>query len=461
MDDTTVDSFIRKASGRNPSPIGRRAKTVTVGPLTDEEFDRAQAALHEKRIGFIPGAQYSAEYRTPWLLRSLGAAVTILPRYADQAVSAALPPMLSLDLIRSARRRFDGDEELRRQFGQIARAALADRDSGKPSTFLVLEAMSTFLVRRQVFFRHLSTEDFNVLHARGLVRPWRTPTREDVIVPRLPELLAAELAACLAEDLQTQIDKHGPAQAADWLVATTSRLPMRDVIGAQTILDAAEAAGTAPLGLVTQLLSARPHAETVKPGTRVAAHIPGAGILDITFGENGALTLRHGGHEEVIEGDGTPNTFYADFESWLILSHFAGIPAEVHSESGTSAGRLDPMLLSEVGSSPIVLRRPGNNPDMNGFLAHDIPGHGTIACYNRGIIEPITFSILEFLSREGERTEDWIDEAVERGSIPLLSRIDIALRELGRTANPAAPWARAIRKARVSPALAKIPDLLH
>jgi dsDNA-binding SOS-regulon protein len=458
MDDTTVESFVTKSGGRNASPIGRRSRHITVDALSDREFERAQAALLNHRIGFTAGAQYAAEYRAPWLLRTMAASTILLPRYKDETVQAALPPMLSLELIGRARDRFGNDEELGRLFGQIAQALLDDRRSDKPSVELMLRAMNILVVRRSTLLRHLSETELNGLVSRGLLRRARTAAREAVLIPRLGELLASELAAAVGQELEHELSKRSPTEAADWLIATTATLPMGDIIGAQAILDASQALGGMPLGLVSKLLSAKPRQEAVKPGRYAMIPIPDAGVLDLIVKEDGVVVMRHDGEETVLE-DGEPLNFYADFESWLLLSHFAGIPAEVHTEAGSA--RLDPALLMEVGSSPIVLRRPGSDPRFNSVLSHAIPGQGDIACHKRGIVEPITFSILKFLSHEGERAEDWMDEALERNSLPLIGRIDIALRQLGSSANLAAGWARAVLAHKIGPAVQAFPELSH
>ncbi|WP_208646328.1 hypothetical protein [Mesorhizobium waimense] len=56
--------------------------------------------------------------------------------------------------------------------------------------------------------------------------------------------------------------------------------------------------------------------------------------------------------------------------------------------------------------------------------------------------------------------EEWIDEAIERQSLPLLGRVDIALRLIAaRGSTEAAHWADAIRKTRVQPAFKGFPQL--
>ena len=95
----------------------------------------------------------------------------------------------------------------------------------------------------------------------------------------------------------------------------------------------------------------------------------------------------------------------------------------------------DPAILLEVGACPIVLRRPTSVPGLDAVLTHEVPGHGSIVCHKAGIVEPVTLSIFRFLISEGLASEDWLGQAVRQGSLPLLARIDIALRVVSETAD--------------------------
>jgi hypothetical protein len=112
-----------------------------------------------------------------------------------------------------------------------------------------------------------------------------------------------------------------------------------------------------------------------------------------------------------------------------------------------------PLILLEVGTCPMVLRRPGSDADKNPILTHEVPKHGSIVSHEAGIIEPVTLSILGFLSSEEDEPEEWVEEAVRRNSLPLLARIDIALRQLSKVANAKrAQFALRMRKDLIRPA---------
>jgi hypothetical protein len=65
------------------------------------------------------------------------------------------------------------------------------------------------------------------------------------------------------------------------------------------------------------------------------------------------------------------------------------------------------------------LRRPV------GHLVHKREGHGEVLCEENGVAAPMMPSIL--LMGGWQELDDWIDAALARRSLPLLSRIRIAL----------------------------------
>jgi hypothetical protein len=118
--------------------------------------------------------------------------------------------------------------------------------------------------------------------------------------------------------------------------------------------------------------------------------------------------------------------------------------------------RIDLPLLGKVGTCPHVLRRPDTLMQGHGVLTHQIKGYGEVVCHAAGIVEPITFSLFKMLSTEGREQEAWIQDALDEGSLALLTRVDIALREMAKLADDVKrPWAEKVRSERIAPALEK------
>ncbi len=96
---------------------------------------------------------------------------------------------------------------------------------------------------------------------------------------------------------------------------------------------------------------------------------------------------------------------------------------------------------------------------MSGVLgSHDLKDHGSIVCHNSGIVEPITLSILKFLSTTDMDTNEWLEEALARESLPLTVRLDIVFRHLAEGGDKA-DWAKRMIEQRIKPALSGFPAL--
>ncbi|MHB1529882.1 MAG: type I restriction endonuclease [Acidiferrobacteraceae bacterium] len=457
MDDSVAEQIVSTSGGRSASAIGRRAQRVTVGPLNDHEFDAAQRVLSERRIHLMHGAYATPEFRQPWVLRAISARVLDQINHADESLSVVLPSLLGLELIGQARRRFT-DEKLRRLFQAIATALLIDTKDQTRDHALMLESTEVYLVRRETIKQHLEESELQWLIDHGFLRPAMHAANEPVLYVRVPELLASEAARLLADELVT-LTRKDRQHAAAWISGAAGNLPLGDVIAAQAIFDAAQQTDSLPFGLIQALLETPPKRESVAPGARMAAHIPGVGMVDLTFNADGTAAVDIGGQSHVIDlgEDGLSDT-YSNIYEWLILSHLAVMPFAMETADGLE--RVDPQILMIVGTADIVLRKPGGDPDMRGVPTHDLPGIGSIVCHKAGIIEPITYSIFAFLAREGSSANGWIEQAIALASMPLLGRIHIALLQISSFADKAlAVWAQNTLANTIAPAFKVLPDL--
>lgn len=456
LDDTVAEQLVLTPNRRGPSAIGRRAQRVTVKPLDDPEFEAAQSVLWKHRIGLMHGAGLEAELRQPWVLRAMCEPLLDALRDAEPDRGILLPPLLSLDLVQHARARFD-DPNLRRWFNGIARATLAEAIDQSRDLSLKLESIDVNVLRRETLLQHITSDDLGLLIDRGFLKPAMHTSDEAVLYVRLPELLASELALLLAKEL---INRRKAVQddVATWLAGAASNLPMGDVIAAQAILDAVQKPEGLSFDLIRALIDKPPQRERVRRGTRFAANFPGVGQIEIITkgGGKGEVVVRGQVHEIDID-EGSDET-YGQFHPWLILSHLAGMPFIM--EGDDDARRVDPFILLKIGSADIVLRAVSADRNMRRVPTHDLPGIGSIVCHAAGIIEPITLSILRYLSRDGEDHDAWIDAAIESKSMPLLARVHIALLQISSEADEdRATWASHTLETKVRPAFKFFPPL--
>ncbi|PBB91718.1 hypothetical protein CK215_15775 [Mesorhizobium sp. WSM3864] len=460
LDDTVTQRLTMNETSRKATNIGRRASIVELNALDEREFRLAVNLLLDRRIGLMQGAESATEYRVPWVLRSLVSEIVADPKYADQTLIAGLPPLMGMDLLHKARMRFEGQDDVRHSYQALADAVLKDaEDAGRP-TATALQSLEAFVVRRQTLLKYMSSTELTELIGKGFAKLSTNEDNDSVVIARLPELLASEIALHLAGQLKQRMSDS--KAAASWLIRRCAQIPLGDIIGAQALFDCVEMGGSIPLNFIGHMLSTKPRAEKLKPGMKLAMSHPDAGRINLTIQANGKVVVEGRGIREILEmEDFDEGDLYADMDSWMILAHIAGHPFIIQSPEGPIIGRADPMLLTEIGTAPMALRRPIQDKTMGSVPMHHVEGHGAIVCHDAGIVEPITFSILKFLSVERENAEEWIDEAIARLSLPLLARIDIALRSIAaRGSTKAAHWADSIRKAKIQPAFKGLP-LLH
>lgn len=428
FDDSAVHRILESKGGRDQSKIGRRAVRIVVDRMSDAEFRAAVNMMSDMRIWLMRGAQSARELRFPWALRMRAWSVMQNADFDDPNWRVSLAPLMGLEMIAHAREAFPG-QELRHQFHEIAKAVLHDARSRKRPIALVLQSMGVFMVRKKKLAKRLTDATIKTLVKDGYLKPAMQPSGEPVLIVRLPELLASELAAVIAHEL-SQSELSDPATAAKWLAGASSNLPLGDVVTAQAILDAARSGFGLSLNLVFALAETRPTLQTVQPGTRFATYQQGIGLVDFTVAEDGSLLVEANGKHGRIELDPEeiPGEMYHDFQSWMILSHLAMVPSVARIDGVDE--RIDTAILLEVASAPVVLRSVGPELEFNAVRVHDVPGEGSIVCHLEGIVEPITFALFKFFYREFRVAADWIHEACQRNSLALVARVQIALQYL-------------------------------
>ncbi|MDD5296546.1 MAG: hypothetical protein PHU46_06490 [Rhodocyclaceae bacterium] len=459
LDDSLTRSITLNETGRKKTRLGRNAAVVTVSRLDDKEFKFACEALDRVNMRFIPGAETSGEYRTPWLLRAI-AADSQVPACSGESLVAVLPPLMGLGLIANARQRFS-DDDLRAGYRKLAKCILKDtKDTSRPA-HLVLESMMIYVVRSKTAKTELDHEEIGTLRKSGAAKRTIHASNEDVIIARLPEAMAAELAGVMAKALLERMTSN-TAKAAKWLLEKAIRLPMGDVVAAQAIIDAAEIRQGIPLAFLNELLKDQPRKEMVNPGTRAAMYWPSLGTVGLRFNEDGSV-VAYGPGGISMKLDMSPEeqgdmSMQVGGQGWLVLSHLAGLQLLAIGHDGQLVGSATPALLLEIGSCPVPLRRPSALEDELGLWTHDVPGQGEVVCHRSGIVEPITLALLNAIVRmEVDEADDWIVEMMQRKSFPLLARTDIALRQITRFADKEkACWAQRTLDRIVGPAIALV-----
>jgi hypothetical protein len=159
IDAVVAEQITRQRTGRGSSALGRRAKRLSLGPLDNDEFQVAEAHLSDHRLGFVQGARYSGELRTPWLIRAMAANAATSPEYKNENLVGAMSPVPGFDLIDHTRQAFDVSQASFARYRELARAILKDAQDRSRPLELILELHETFIVRRSTTLTYLDAEE--------------------------------------------------------------------------------------------------------------------------------------------------------------------------------------------------------------------------------------------------------------------------------------------------------------
>jgi len=428
LDENVAEKVILDSKRERLSKIGRKTKVVKVEALDDDEFNLAAKVLWDRQIVFTKGSQCSPEYRLPWILRAMVAPVASNLGDAPTQRRCGLPPVLSFNLLQIARKALEDKGERRRKLRCIAIAIVQDAEDKDRSPELSLWSSSVFIVLRKSAEGQLSVDDLRSLEEEGLIRSRFLDSGEAIYIIRSPELVASEVAYVLGEILCEKKDTSD--EGAAWLEGIAGAIPLGDLVAAQGILDQAKFGGGISVGIIASLLSRVPTQGTMNIGTQFLMSSPDGVSFKGKLTDKGVVITDKHGVEESIDVDLNAEPFkpLENIRGWLILAHVASVAFEVvEVETENCLGRGETELLLDVGSCPFVLRNPSSNLEMNEFACHESLGGEMIACHGQGTIEVITNSIFIYLSRERLGAEAWIDEVLVRNSVPLLSRVSLAL----------------------------------
>lgn len=447
-DDAAFSQLAHLPNRRDRSPIGRRARSVRVGALDDDEFEAVRYQLAQQHVTFVRGAEYAREFRSLWLLRALRANVQAAPEYQQGNLVAALPPLLGLEFFHHARQRFE-DPQLLSDFRRLASVVLADANQ-PTGPHHALTRLATPSLREASLRAEFQAPEIERLESRGYISLATLKEGGGVYIVRLPELLVSQLADLIGSDLANRTRNDADGGAA-FLADLATKLPLGPLVAAQGVHDAALRYGGVSLALVTHLLERTPKRQKMQPGMLMMMSLPNGETVPARVLEGSKLAIGEGDDPDIIDMEGDDVT-YGDCEPWLILSYLCAYP---FTGGKLDIGdRADPMVLLDVGQVAFVLRDYSDGSGHRGVPTHRMP-EGELLCHSAGVIEPITLSILRFLSEShGADRDAWINHAVDLDSIYLLMRIQAALTELKQVADPEkSDWARKTLAERVRPAI--------
>ncbi len=437
-------------NNRNRTAINDQgAETVTVGPLSADEFKWAQDALTAAEIRFQPGALHSADYRAPWVLRVLYDGLVSMPGYDPKKGFFMMPATLGLTVIDHTRTSFEDQVEVEHAYGLLARDYIDD--VGEEPAGLALARSYAFVIRRAAL-SPASEACLGQLETNGWLTRYRNDDGLDLVAPTAPELFISELARAMSEALE-QRAQDDPIAAAYWMAERLEATCFSDLIGAQAIRDLVNRTGGLNWRIIETLLAIEPETHQVND-TTVAFKAPDGRLVDLRVQEGRAWLVDKAGRQRspAIDFEGETLKSYARLTPWMMLGQLAALPMAMDENP---ENRVDARLLFEVGQAPLPLLR--DTGEKIGHLVHDF-GDVSLLCRDNGVIEPTTAAMVRLLRSNWPYVDGWIDAAIDSGSLPLVNRIMIALSAIGSTVPSRSDWARSALADRVNPAIGALID---
>ncbi|KAK0343237.1 hypothetical protein LTR94_019079 [Friedmanniomyces endolithicus] len=432
-------------NNRNRTAINDQgAETVTVGPLSADEFKWAQDALTAAEIRFQPGALHSADYRAPWVLRVLYDGLVSMPGYDPKKGFFMMPATLGLAVIDHTHQ-----VEVEHAYGLLARDYIDD--VGEEPAGLALARSYAFVIRRAAL-SPASEACLGQLETNGWLTRYRNDDGLDLVAPTAPELFISELARAMSEALE-QRAQDDPIAAAYWMAERLEATCFSDLIGAQAIRDLVNRTGGLNWRIIETLLAIEPETHQVND-TTVAFKAPDGRLVDLRVQEGRAWLVDKAGRQRspAIDFEGETLKSYARLTPWMMLGQLAALPMAMDENP---ENRVDARLLFEVGQAPLPLLR--DTGEKIGHLVHDF-GDVSLLCRDNGVIEPTTAAMVRLLRSNWPYVDGWIDAAIDSGSLPLVNRIMIALSAIGSTVPSRSDWARSALADRVNPAIGALID---
>ena len=458
VDEGVAERLLKSESGRGPSQLLKRSASINVEPLSDKEFEDALRLLSEFRIGFVRGAHYSHDYRSPWLLRAILSNALQSAESKDESLFAILPSIFGQHMMQEASDQ-EHHFEIKVALRDTAKAILDEVHDKKRSPDLQIQSLNLFVIRRAILNELLIESDKDKLIELGYIKLAEIGDGEIVYVVRTPEFIASMLTNQISDEIIKRVEDDN---LDSYLVELASSLPIGDVIVANAIYKAAIRLEYLPAGLIESLIGRPPKPHNFGPGTKMLLAGPEGKNLKLEILNDGALVAKMDGKTITLSDEEDPelgSNGYSEFHPWLILAHLCHHRMGVESQGGNFISAEAGILL-ELGKAKMPIRRPEPFDKTRGVLTHDIAKHGSIVCHKIGIVEPITQAIYNLLHREEVFVKSWINAAIDENSFALLARIHLALhvrlQPMG-SENPS--FLSGLMDEQITPALKKYPPL--
>ena len=301
VDDSVCDQIIRNKGRVQASQIGSLSKIISLKPLDGQEFNEARKIIFDDHdINFWRGAHLNCEYHWPRFLRLIVGCQDELsqeeellePPEPDYVLKGSWPSVTGLEMIHFVRAHYLSETSIKSKIKDIASAMLDDGDNRAIDTSLGLMSIYAGAVSDEKLKEKFTVDYLNELLNAGYLKRIISPDGRIYAISRLPEFVASEIAALIAEKMLVFAREGSIEKAVDYLMSESSKFPLVDIVGAQALLDFNTINGNISLELIECLLSRTPQKETISRGFKGITFIPGIGEVEIRNSEDGKTYMK-------------------------------------------------------------------------------------------------------------------------------------------------------------------------
>lgn len=382
MSTTSYEAAATKRGKMQKTMLGRKATTYEIKPLSNAEFEKAEAVLKDSlHAFFLNGAQHSPELRYPRTLRVRAASVKLLPAGKESDGEPewgfALNPLTGLEELKDVTGLFQVSPDMELLLQKLAKAFLQEISMQQYDMEWLAASWGFPSVSLNSARVELLSSEIEELKEAGYLSWFRSTNDESRLLIRFEELLTYAVAKEWASGLRLLTSKAEVAKEIERVLGLLWVVPLGELALALAIKLAASDSSPVLDGAINYLLARKPTSSKLTAGTRFRL---------LTTDTRITLNFKDDMEEEMM---------YSDIPAWVVLSYLAAFPMmDTHTGSNYNLH-----LFTTVGDAPFTLfaPRPTRFADVQSFHYLEIRNGENVLCWQNGIIEPIVQSLVTHL----------------------------------------------------------------
>lgn len=408
IDKFNLEKF-EKTNGRiTQNGILGRASKLYLSSLDENEFKDAKKYVHNKfNTTFFKGVDFNNEYRNPRILRIIASKIEKSIRElnidlnTNERIGYNLSSVTTDKMLNYIWEIYMSDPNIRMNFRYLVKAHIEDNHRNINDMNSRLICFGQGLINYEIAEDVAGSERIKALINYGYVQLVNGPNSITYVRIKLPELLSTAAANYIADEMAVMINNNDIENAYKFLVEKSEPFPYGDIVGAEAVYKLGERIGHIPSELFINLLGDYPYKEISKDKIK-------------------CIIRKSDTEVEKIEDEES----ICNIHPWLILSQLS-----CNNISNISTNEYSNIsILGNVASYKDFLRRDDISSlyeNSKEFYFYKVK-EGRILSREAGVVEPITFGLINGFDLLGEEMLKLSEIAVKESDYFLAYRLHIA-----------------------------------